>query len=73
MGLPVEYFHGQNMGPIDDATRAYVEPLIQRAALVASFNEAWIFFGAIFLFSLISVFFLRGGTWKPGQTRAEVE
>jgi DHA2 family multidrug resistance protein len=73
VGLPVEYFHGANMGPVDPATRAYIQPLVERVALVSSFNETWIVIGALFLLSLVTVFLLRGGTWRPGQTRAEVE
>ncbi len=66
VGLPVEYFHGTPMGPVDPAMRAYVEPLIQRAALVDSFNEAWLIIGVLFALSLIAVFFVRGGRWTPG-------
>jgi DHA2 family multidrug resistance protein len=73
VGLPVEYFNGTAMGPVDSATRAYIAPLVQRAALVSSFNEAWIVIGALFLLSLVTVIFLRGGTWKPGESRAELE
>jgi DHA2 family multidrug resistance protein len=67
VGLPVEYFHGTAMGPVDPAMRAYVEPLIQRAALVDSFNEAWLIIGALFALSLVAVFFVRGGKWTPGR------
>jgi DHA2 family multidrug resistance protein len=73
IGLPAEYFHGTDMGPVDPGTRAYIEPLVQRAALVDSFNETWIVLGVLVLLSLVAVFLLRGGTWRPGQTRAEVE
>ena len=73
VGLPVEYFHNTPMGPIDDATRATIEPLVQRVALVDSFNETWIVIGVLFLLSLVTVFLLRGGTWKPGETRAALE
>ncbi len=73
IGLPVEYFHGTDMGPVDPGTRAYIEPLVQRAALVDSFNETWIVIGVLFLLSLVAVFLLRGGTWRPGQPRAELE
>jgi DHA2 family multidrug resistance protein len=64
VGLPTEYFHGVPMGPVDPAMRAYVEPLIQRAALTNAFNEAWIVLGALFLLSLIAVLFVRGGKWQ---------
>jgi DHA2 family multidrug resistance protein len=73
VGLPLEYFHGTAVGPVDEFTRELVEPMVKRAALVSSFNEAWIVIGVLFLLSLIAVVFLRGGTWKPGASRAELE
>ncbi|MGH6871114.1 MAG: DHA2 family efflux MFS transporter permease subunit [Rhizomicrobium sp.] len=60
VGLPVEYFHGQNMGPVDPAMRAFVEPMIQRAAMVQSFNEAWVVLGALFVLVLFALPFVRG-------------
>jgi len=51
-GLPLDRFHGVPLGPIDDMTQAYVTPLVERAALVLSFNEAWLLLGAIFAVSL---------------------
>ena len=68
VGLPTEYFHGVPMGPIDPSMRAYVEPLIQRTAATDSFNEAWLVLGALFLLSLITVLFMRRGTWQPGRS-----
>jgi MFS transporter, DHA2 family, multidrug resistance protein len=68
VGLPVEYFHGQPMGPIDPSIRAYVEPLIQRAAFVVSFNEAWLLIGVLFLISMLFVPFVRGKSTVPTET-----
>jgi DHA2 family multidrug resistance protein len=59
VGLPTQYFHGQAMGPIDPSIRAFVEPLIQKAALVQSFNEAWIVLGGLFVIALIAMPFIR--------------
>ncbi|HSM95726.1 MAG TPA: DHA2 family efflux MFS transporter permease subunit [Rhizomicrobium sp.] len=73
VGLPTEYFHGVPMGPVDPSMRAYVEPLIQRAALVDSFNEAWIVLGVLFVLSLVAVLFVRGGTWQPGRASSETD
>jgi DHA2 family multidrug resistance protein len=73
VGLPAEYFHGADMGPVDPATRAYIEPLVRRVALVDSFNEAWIVIGVLFLLSLVTIFLLRGGRWRLGETRADIE
>ena len=65
VGLPVQYFHNTPMGNVDPMMRAFIEPMVQRAALVESFNEAWLAIGAIFLLSLVMVFFVRGGKWTP--------
>jgi DHA2 family multidrug resistance protein len=59
VGLPVEYFHGQDMGPVNETMRAFAEPLIKKAALVQSFNEAWIVIGVLFALSLAVVPFMR--------------
>lgn len=53
VGLPTEKFIGQPMAPVDDATKEYVRPLVERAGLVTSINEAWALLGAITLLSLV--------------------
>ncbi|HTQ15416.1 MAG TPA: DHA2 family efflux MFS transporter permease subunit [Rhizomicrobium sp.] len=68
VGLPVEYFHGQDMGPVDPAMRAFAEPMIQRAAMVQSFNEAWIVLGALFLLVLFALPFVKGRDAHPSRT-----
>ncbi len=52
VGLPLDQFHGVPIGPIDQVTKAYVAPLVERAALVMSFNDAWLLLGAAFALSL---------------------
>lgn len=59
VGLPVEYFHGQQMGPVTDTIRTMVTALVHKAALVQSFNEAWIAVGSLFVLSLLAVPFMR--------------
>ncbi|MEJ0027466.1 MAG: DHA2 family efflux MFS transporter permease subunit [Rhizomicrobium sp.] len=59
VGLPAQYFHGRDMGPVDETMRAFAEPLIQKAALVQSFNEAWIAIGLFFALSLLVLPFMR--------------
>ena len=39
--------------------RAFAEPLIKKAALVQSFNEAWLVIGVLFALSLLVVPFMR--------------
>jgi len=42
VGLPLDRFQNVPLGPVDEATRQFVQPLVERAAAVASFNEAWL-------------------------------
>jgi DHA2 family multidrug resistance protein len=55
VGLPVSQFHNVPMGPVDDLTKAIVAPMIKRAALTMSFNEAWIAIAALFAVSLLAL------------------
>lgn len=55
VGLPVGAFHNHPMGPIDPLTRAMIEPMVRRAALTQSCNEAWLVLGALFLLTLLLV------------------
>jgi DHA2 family multidrug resistance protein len=64
VGLPAQYFHGQNMGAGNEFLRAMVEPLIQRAALNQAFNDAWVLMGGLFLLALALLPFVR---WSKGH------
>jgi DHA2 family multidrug resistance protein len=55
VGLPTAMFHGHTMAPIGDLTKHMIAPIVKRAALTASFNEAWLLLGGLFLFSLIAI------------------
>lgn len=55
VGLPVKLFHNRAMGPVDPITRALIEPMVRRAALTQSCNEAWLLLGALFLAALVLV------------------
>ncbi|HEY0107476.1 MAG TPA: DHA2 family efflux MFS transporter permease subunit [Rhizomicrobium sp.] len=59
VGLPVQYFNGHDMGPVDATMRAIAEPLVRKAALVQSFNEAWLLIGVLFALSLLVLPFMR--------------
>jgi DHA2 family multidrug resistance protein len=59
VGLPTERFTGVPLGPVDQATRELVAPLVERAGLVAAFNEAWLWIGGAMLLSLVLVPLLR--------------
>jgi MFS transporter, DHA2 family, multidrug resistance protein len=53
VGLPTERFTGVPIGQVDDATRAMVEPLVERAGLVAAFNDAWLMIGGLVVLALL--------------------
>jgi DHA2 family multidrug resistance protein len=59
VGLPVSLFHNKWMGPVDPVMRAIVEPMIRKAALAMSFNEAWLILAALFALSLLSIPLMR--------------
>jgi MFS transporter, DHA2 family, multidrug resistance protein len=59
VGLPTEYFQGHDMGPVSDTMRTFAEPLVKKAALAQSFNEAWIVIGVLFALSLLVLPFMR--------------
>jgi len=59
VGLPLDRFHNVPLGDIDEATKETVRPLVERAAAVASFNDAYLALGALFLLSLLLLPLLR--------------
>ena len=62
VGLSTERFTGAPLGPIDQATREFVAPLVERAAAVASFNDAWLLLAMLVGLSLLAVpLFRRAG------------
>ena len=69
VGLPLDRFQNVPLGPIDDATRTLIEPLVQRAAFVLSFNEAWFMLGIIFALSLLIMPLVRRGAGETVSIR----
>ena len=59
VGLPSGQFHNQPMGAVDEITKAMISPLIRKAALLLSFNEAWLVIGSIFAVSLLTLPWMR--------------
>ena len=60
------------IGPVDQATRDLVAPLVERAGLVAAFNDAWLWIGGALLLSLLLAPLLRALTrnWLDGPDEA---
>ena len=61
VGLPVEAFHGQKIDSLDQISQ-FVGPLVERAAAVAAFNEAWLILGGFCALSLLALPLLK----RPG-------
>jgi DHA2 family multidrug resistance protein len=53
VGLPTDHFTGVPIGEVDEATRALVAPLVERAGLVAAFNDAWVLIGGMVVLSML--------------------
>lgn len=62
VGLDPERFRNTPMGDVDEATRKALEPLVRRAGLVWSLDDAWIFAGVLVLLALLLLPLLRRPT-----------
>lgn len=58
VGLPLEEFTGRPLGPLDQATRDLVAPLVEHAGLTLALNETWLLLGGVILLSLLAAPFL---------------
>src|SRR3954470_17170401 len=58
VGLPLDQFIGRPVGPVDQATRDFVAPLVEHAGLTLALNEAWLLLGGVVLLSLTAAPFL---------------
>jgi DHA2 family multidrug resistance protein len=65
VGLPLFRFHNVPIGPVDEMTKMIVKPLVERAALTQSFNEAWLALALAFAVSLCVLPFI--GRNKAGR------
>jgi len=70
VGLPLDQFNGQPLGPIDAATRDQVAPLVEHAGLTLALNDAWLVLGGIVLVSLVAVPWLRRQTSPSNSTHS---
>jgi DHA2 family multidrug resistance protein len=65
VGLPLDRFTGQPLGPVDQETRDLVAPLVEQAGLTLAINEAWLLLGGAILCSLLLLpLFRRPGRWR---------
>jgi len=65
VGLPLDRFTGQPLGPIDEATRDLVAPLVEHAGLTIALNEAWLLLGGLIVVSLLAIPWLRHPQAEP--------
>ena len=61
VGLPLARFHNVPLGPVDAMTKMIVKPLVERAALTQSFNDAWLLLGVAFVLALCALPFIGRG------------
>ncbi len=59
VGLPLERFNGQPLGPINETMQEMAKPLVERAAVVMSFNEAWAVLAVLVALSLAALPFMK--------------
>jgi len=55
VGLPTDRFTGKPLGPIDADIQEVARPLVERAGLVSSINEAWAMMSVAMLLALIAI------------------
>lgn len=55
VGLPLDRFQGQPLGPTDPATQEMIKPLVERAAATMSFNDAWLMLAVLVGLSLFAL------------------
>ena len=61
VGIPMDLFLNRPPGPPDDATREFLRPLVDKAAMTQSIDEAWALVALLTAAVLISVPFARSG------------
>ena len=73
VGLPTERFTGVPIGAVDEATRALVAPLVERAGLVAAFNDAWLMVGGLVALSMLALPLFRAPRQTLGTRREDTD
>jgi DHA2 family multidrug resistance protein len=59
VGIPLDKFLNRPAGPVDADTQALLEPLVGKAALTQSINEAWLMIAVLTVAALLSIPFAR--------------
>jgi MFS transporter, DHA2 family, multidrug resistance protein len=64
MGIPAALLANAPPGPLDTGTQAMLAPLLEKAALTAAINDAWLMIAVLTVAALICVPFARVGQGK---------
>jgi MFS transporter, DHA2 family, multidrug resistance protein len=69
VGIPLKLFQDRPPGPIDEVTRSFLEPMVNRAAFVDAVNDAWAVVAILTVAVLVSVPFAhqRKALKTPGR------
>ncbi|TCL71937.1 DHA2 family efflux MFS transporter permease subunit [Rhizobium sp. BK251] len=59
VGIPLDLFLSRPAGPIDEDTRAFLQPLVEKAALTEAINEAWTMIALLTVAALLCIPFAR--------------
>jgi MFS transporter, DHA2 family, multidrug resistance protein len=59
VGIPLDIFASRAPGPLDAATHAMLQPLVEKAALVQAINEAWAMVAMLTVAALLCVPFAK--------------
>jgi len=65
IGLSTKLFLNRPPGPPDEATVAFVRPMVEKASLALCVNEAWAMLGCVAVIGLLLVPFARDRDIKP--------
>ena len=65
VGIPLEMFTAQRAGPLDATSQMLLTPLIEKAALTLSINDAWSALAILTALALASIPFAKAIS-KPG-------
>ena len=66
IGIPIELFAARAAGPLDGPIRAFVQPLIEKAAMAQAINEAWIMVALFTVAALLCVPFAKNSPAAGG-------
>ncbi len=70
VGIPLDSFSAQIATPLDASAQAMMQPLVEKAALVQSINEAWVMVAILTVAALLCVPFAKTYTARSDAAQA---